>query len=292
MAAKVTVTCKESGIAFEADSKRTQQHPLIASMKTQANKDGNYRELNDALVTVRKAGGYTTIDEYIAKVNAIVAGKAEASRAAHDARAMEYRKEQDAREQRKRERAAVNEKLRANGYKWIKSHSAAYWGGDDDDAATHWELWSSDGRIVSERQALDEIERGVEVVKAEQVAKVKVAAEAEAKKQQEEEQNAKSDAAALDEFDRALSALLDGMTQVARESFKSVGFEKVLVMSKVSTSYRRNDYALAGEIEGVRCVIAYTGSGYDDDGYSAYYCADPGKLGLSPYTPGKLSMFF
>lgn len=90
----VTIKCKHSGIVFEAKTKRTKQHPDIAALKQRANKDGNYREVDNALDAVTKAGGYSTIEKYMQLVNDMVAKAIDAKRQASNKLAAERRAEQ------------------------------------------------------------------------------------------------------------------------------------------------------------------------------------------------------
>ena len=74
----VKVICQHSGIEFEAASKRSKNHPMVSDLKVRANKDGNYREVNNAMDAVKKDGGYETIEEFMSKVNDHINGKKQA----------------------------------------------------------------------------------------------------------------------------------------------------------------------------------------------------------------------
>ena len=61
-----TVTCQYSGLEFEAKSSRAKNHPRLADLLSQAHRADRYGEMVEALQAVRKVGGYTTIEEYLA----------------------------------------------------------------------------------------------------------------------------------------------------------------------------------------------------------------------------------
>jgi hypothetical protein len=155
----VKVTCNESKIEFEAATARTKQHPRIAALKAEGNKRGNYREVNEALEAVRKAGGYATIDEFMAKVNDIFSANAakmvETSKRAREAAAKHAEEMQQAKTVRERQNAF----LREHGYKWSKVETTGYFGGIGDEQEWSWILFAPDGRSVTVQQALDEIAR-------------------------------------------------------------------------------------------------------------------------------------
>jgi hypothetical protein len=68
------------------------------------------------------------------------------------------------------ERAAQNAHLKAHGYHWVKITQDWLDDNDDFDTVPGWHLYSPDNRDVTVAQALDEIERGRDVVLAEQAA--------------------------------------------------------------------------------------------------------------------------
>lgn len=154
----VKVTCSESKIEFEAATARTKQHPRIATLKAEGNRRGTYREVNEALTAVRKAGDYTTIDEFMAKINDIFTANAvksaEASKRAREAAA----KHADEMQQAKVTRERQNAFLREHGYKWQKVETTGYFGGVGDEQEWSWILFAPDGRrSVTVQQALTEI---------------------------------------------------------------------------------------------------------------------------------------
>ncbi len=268
----VTITCSESKLEFEAETKRTKQHPFIADLKNRANKDGNYREINEALAEARKRGGYTTIDGFITLVNEIVAGKKDAASAARDRRAALIRKQEEENARIEAERESRKAKIKAAGYRWLKD--------DYEEGNVRWDLFSPDGRIVTERQALDEIARGADVVKAEREAKEK-AAEAErliAEDADRRMREAERDATA--HFDGLIDRIEAANQRVERIEFEAI--ERTYIQwpeGRQQSYYRHIDKIERGQINGVDCWRITTGSGYDDDGYTRYYCADPVKVG-------------
>lgn len=163
----VEITCNESGIKFEAATRRTKQHPLIADAKAKANKDKMYSQLNDALATVRREGGYTTIEEFMARVNAIMRGEKDAKAEATAKRLREDKAREDARQQARANRYTQNLILRKHGYTWHKVAVGteddvlpnSYMAGVGELSHYRWELSAPDGRIVTVAQAMAEIEK-------------------------------------------------------------------------------------------------------------------------------------
>lgn len=284
----VTIVCEVSGIEFEAATRRTKQHPKIAELKQRAFKDGTGRELGDVLGTVRKSGGYTTIDEFITLVENKMKGVE-----TYKMRQIRYEAERrEDYERVQRERNERNALLKANGYTWH-----AYELYEEDDGYNdrpfadnkRFYLESPDGEIVSVSQALDEIKRGRDVVRAEIAAR-------EAK--YEAEQVDKDAAAAKIEnhnrlthnlFDAALHAATDNMAEVE----DAPGFIQLAVihMGQQRGRYtnRGRDKIMFGTVNGVPVVITLTRTGYDDDGYYGYVCADPATAGLTVYEPDEFT---
>lgn len=58
------VTCQKTGLVFETESKRRNNHPTIMSIVNQANKDGWYSQCQDALQDGRKAG-LDTLEDFL-----------------------------------------------------------------------------------------------------------------------------------------------------------------------------------------------------------------------------------
>lgn len=280
----VTVVCKESGIEFEAASKRTQQHPDVAALKNAANKNGNYREVNEALSAVRKAGGYSTIEEFMVLVGNHINSKKEEQNRRSIAAAQAREKENAEIEARKEARRKQNEHLKVHGYTW---HKYDVYDVTQEVVGSEWKLISADGRFVSVEQALDEIARGVDVVVAEAEAKSQeaqaaaiTAAEIEAKRQADEDA---TDDAAYAAFDTAVEQVKQKTVRV--KAFDFSGFSKAVTMSKVSTTYRRYDCIYKGTLNGVLCYVVFTDSGYDYDGSAAYYSEDATTAGLEMFAP-------
>ena len=158
----VTVICKESGIEFEAETRRTKIHPLVSALKAEGSKAGTYRQVDAALAQVRKAGGYTSIDQFMALVKAHMAGLQAEATAKYNAQAAIERErmaaEAVARAQREEQRAL----LASKGYTWTKvetdlDNPDAYAAGWGEANSYRWQLWSSDNRPVTVAQALAEI---------------------------------------------------------------------------------------------------------------------------------------
>ena len=274
----VTIKCSESGIEFEAKTKRTKQHPLIAQLKADANKKGNYRDVNNALAQVRKAGGYTTIEEFMSLIEANL----QALRDADNARAIKAKalriKEEEADEKRKVEREARNAKLKANGYIWRReaigtedAHGTfgSYGAGVGELSHYEWFLFSPEGNIVTVERAMEEIERGAETVKQEEIEAEKEAqrikSEKEAQKQAEEKKfNRRKKMAESKQEVEAIAYELC-------KDFETVAFYR----SSAMTTHEVKE----GWINGVKCYIVST---YGDMDYSHYYSDYAGKAGLNP----------
>ena len=162
-----TVMCQHSGLNFEAKTKRTKQHPLVASLKNDAHRDGNYSEVLAALDKVAEAGGYEyeTIEEYLNLVDEILTGKAEAAKAVQAQEVQWHKKQAEKSAEAKDRRQERNRLLRQNGYRWSKGY--ADFDEYEEGEPSAWNLHSPDDRIVTEAQAFDEIKRGSDVVLAE-----------------------------------------------------------------------------------------------------------------------------
>lgn len=75
----VKVICQYSGIEFEAATKRSKNHPIIAARIDREYKRGDLNAFTAAMENVKRAGGYATIEEFMTRVdsemNAIVSVK-------------------------------------------------------------------------------------------------------------------------------------------------------------------------------------------------------------------------
>lgn len=75
----VKVICQYSGIEFEAATKRSKNHPVIVARIDREYKRGDLNAFTAAMENVKRAGGYTTIEEFMTRVdsemNAIVSVK-------------------------------------------------------------------------------------------------------------------------------------------------------------------------------------------------------------------------
>jgi hypothetical protein len=145
----VKVKCQHSGIEFEAKTSRTKQHPFITKLKQDGAMNGDYREVNQCLANVTMAGGYDTIEEYMALVLADLKAQEEISR--------EYAKRELARyEAHLQKTEEQNSILKANGYFWRFKMV-------DQGRRKLFYLNSPDGRILSVEDALNEIEHRVKL---------------------------------------------------------------------------------------------------------------------------------
>lgn len=238
-------------------------------MKNVANRYGNYgatmRRLEEA-----KAKGLRgqAVREYVLEQERIAVENAKVA----DAKAKaELEQRQREHQQRRAERDAQNAHLKVHGYTWSKVavgteddvRPGSYGAGYGEFSHHEWQLWSPDGRAVSVEQALDEIERGVEVVRAEREA---------ARRQQAEQAKAEAD-------DRAIfgAAWSDAQSMTEVEPFATDTLTVVATRQRGSVS----DRVQRGTIAGV--VVAVTKAGASDgDPIIRYWCADPAAAGLVP----------
>lgn len=255
----VTVTCQHSNIKFEASSTRTKQHPLVADLKAWGNKTGKYAQVQNALDAVAKSGGYSTIGEYMDLVNQHMSGQ----RAAADRHAAARREEA---ETARRQREELNALLKANGYTWhveiVDRDACAL---ETRDEGKYFYLTSPDGREVSVSQALDEIERGADVVAAEAAAAVQAEIDEQTATQAEADRIA----------DAYKTVEVEAKALVQVEPFNSADFSQVAHWRISNMSLRE---IRKGTINGVICYVI---SVYGDMDYSTYYCADPVAAGLT-----------
>lgn len=285
-----TVTCQHSGLEFESKSGRAKNHPALDSLLKDAYKRGVYGETMDALKAVRAAGGYETAEQYLARVNDILAGKVSERRARQEAQLRAEQEAEKARKEAKRQREAQNAFLRQHGYTWHKyavgseedTFPGGYAAGIGEFDHYEWYLESPDGREVTVEQALDEIERGVDVVRAEREARaIKEAAEREARAAVERAAKEAAEREAEAEHQREQEARRQVET-VEVESFDYTGFERIYshmhnprVSSSATTVY-------AGAINGIPAGVVnrYSSYGNDFDDHYTYYCAAPEAAGL------------
>jgi len=158
----VTIKCQHSGLEFEAETRRTKQHPRIAAAKQQAHKDGLSREMEAALDSVQRSGEYTTIDEYMEQVTAIMRGEEQSAKKQKNARNRAQAERKAAREEALAKREATNRLLKQHGYTW---HVDVVDAQDISDAmdtrntGKTFFLTSPNGEVVSVEQALSAIEQ-------------------------------------------------------------------------------------------------------------------------------------
>lgn len=186
----VTVVCDKTGVTFEADSRRQKNHPRVSKfLNSCAGDKHNPGAYNMALAAFRqaKAEGMTDIDAIMTFAEQYVS---EGGDFARQQRQERQRAQADAekvleekRQRIKAERKAQNEFLRQHGYTWRKE--AADFDEEEEGEPSLWVLRAPDGQAVSVAQALDEIARGAEVVRAE-IAAQEAAAAAKAEAQRQE----------------------------------------------------------------------------------------------------------
>ncbi len=260
----VTVKCQHSGIEFEAKSTRTKQHPLVAEFKNEAaSKRGDYSLAVQALDKAAEIGGYETIKDYMQLVNDIYTGAYDAKREIERNQNQEQRKaEQDWRDA-KAKREATNRHLREHGYKWNKEYrDTAYGAGWGEDDSQVWRLYSPDGRVVTVEQALDEIERGADVILAE----IEATEQAEATRQDEAETKSA-------EFDAAWN---EAQNRPEVERFDTAGAEIV-----TQREWMPGQVNKIGKIQvnGVTCYWTHRAS--PDGDIDRFFCDDPEMASLN-----------
>jgi len=163
----VEIICSESGVKFEAETRRTKIHPEISQRKRAADKDGSYRELFKAFSFARKANeSYETAEDFLAVVDQYLADqRAERDAKAQVARERAARAEaaEKAREQKAREE---DELIKANGYTWETMPAEQQFYGDEDEDGNYADyrmitvLVAPDGSIVERKDALAQIAEG------------------------------------------------------------------------------------------------------------------------------------
>lgn len=177
----VTITCQYTGVVFEADSRRQKNHPKVSRLLNScANDRSNPSAYNLAQAALRraKADGMTNIDAIIAFAESYVQEGGDLRRQAENerraAQAAADKAFEEKRQRIKEERRQRNEFLKGHGYRWSKEF--ADFDEYEEGEPSEWVLRAPDGRQVDVAQALDEIERGAEVVLAE-IAEREAAAE-------------------------------------------------------------------------------------------------------------------
>ncbi len=258
-----TVTCQYTGIQFQAASRRSKNHPLVSDLLGEAAKDRNnpgaYRQVIAAFDEAQRTG-MTNIDDVIAFARDAMTNGAVVARRRREDAVRQQREADEVRHQRK----AQNEHLRANGYRWSKefANSDEYEEGE----ASLWTLWSPDQRVVTVAQALDEIERGVEVVLAE----LEVQNKAEAIRKESVEFEQKIVHNAYEQVKAAAKAMPE--TEPFDDSEFEVQVEKSVGWLKWSVRF--------GELNGIRAAVVVQPSSDDVSRGAWFYCAAPEAAGL------------
>lgn len=267
-----TVTCQYSGLAFEARSSRAKNHPALADLLSQAHRADRYGEMVEVLQAVRKAGGYTTIEEFL-----ILLGQRQNRRReiAERQRAAEAESKRNFAEmqQRRRER---NRLLKEAGFEWVGD-----WGTDTFDEIeepsgrppTHWYLIAPDGEQIAE-------EKAVAIVAGETTLAAVRTAEAEAKREAERQQEAKRQEEAAEQQREADARRRVETIEV--EPFDRTGL--TCIYRHQYNPYTSSELAIyAGEVNGVAVGVVnhYSSAGNDFMDSYRYYCADPEAAGLT-----------
>lgn len=287
----ITIKCQHSGLEFEANSKRTKQHPDVAAFKNEAaSKRGDYNAALKALDEAAQTGNYKTIEEYMHLVNDIYTG---ANKAKHEAEKKRLEAEAKARQEladRKAKRQAQNAFLRENGYVWKKEEIFDFDQMEEYDpryAKFEWTLYAPDGRAVTVSQALDEIERGIEAVQTDLVEIIEndeklpydviltdVLKQADDRRRQAEKEGKET---RLQAWEVAKDKVKAEMAEV--ESFDRSGFE-IVYEYKAYAQHTGRIYQ--GQINGIDCAIIYSyHGGHDFYQTEQFYCINPDQAGLT-----------
>jgi len=280
----VTIKCQHSGLEFEAKTRRTKMHPKIAQLKDRAAKDGLYREMDKALSTVKSNGGYNTIEEYTECVNDIMHEEKQKQTERQNADLRQQREQEQARSERRARREAQNALLRQHGYEWrveyVDRDAPSL---EERDEGKYFYLVDPDGHQISIEQALDEIARGRDVVRAEIAEREHQQDQERAERERQEREQERVRVAALAEFDRQKATVEAKAQQV--KPFDLTGLELVATTGVQSGTYRSRDSIRSTTRNGVVCYVIVALTGYDDDGYYSYYSEDPAAAGLDIIEP-------
>ncbi|MCB8942551.1 MAG: hypothetical protein H6658_02125 [Ardenticatenaceae bacterium] len=237
----VTIKCQHSGIEFEAKSTRTRQHPLVAAFKNESVR-GNYSQAMEALEKAAKVGGYTTIEEYMTLVKKIMSGAVAAKNEAINRQRQAEREAEKAVAELRARREAQNAHLRQHGYRWQKHYIDAFdhYEEPEPDDRFAWVLVAPDGRCdVSVAQALDEIERGAEVVLAEIAAQKEASEKAQREKEMTEQAEMEADRQARQTFEEQLA----GLTYV---SYGSIHRDELVIHRNQAIHFKSGWYTTGG----------------------------------------------
>lgn len=293
-------TCTISNLEFESEKQFKPEHlkspvfgprhPAIDAVRAKYNRSW---AVGKAVETVSAGGEYTTIEEFIALVEAAVPtveaeekARFEAEQEARKAKD-EARKVAEIERKAKAEAAKITEGLQpgasrqdrnaalnAHGYKWDKTEITGYFAGIGDEPEYVWALLDPDGNEISESQAVDEIKRGRDVVRAEVAAKqAKIEAEAKVKADAKAEREARFDASA-DAFDAQVVEIEQTCERLPRKLAEWPKHGDWPVIAKIegaTSSYRHSDTIRQGVVDGVTYYLVVTGTGFGDDGYWDMY---------------------
>lgn len=165
----MVIKCQHSGLEFNSERNR-KMHPLVAEFKNSRDlvKNHQYRLAVEALdEAAQQPDAYTTIEDYLVIVRRLFTEKVAAQTRAIETRQMERIEAVEDQAKAKEARDKQNELLWEHGYRWQKhyvDHLDHYEEPLDDDEFV-WVLVAPDGRYdIPVKQALDEIERGADVV--------------------------------------------------------------------------------------------------------------------------------
>lgn len=220
----IAATCEKTGLTFEARSQRQTTHPQIRSWIDKSYKDGWYQACLDAIKAGREAS-LESIEEFIALLSETEHAAVSSQHADYSAMLERQRQAKEAR----RQRAVTNDLLRDRGYRWqnlgFKTEEEADAFDINLPIGNDWQLISPDGRIVTVKEAMQElayhdVKFAKEWLATRGIAEEMPAIERERKAKQEQAEQEQCNAEQLDEeskqyFEEAQQALRDAGLEAA-----------------------------------------------------------------------------
>ena len=153
----VEIICEKTGLKFEAENRRRKVHPVVQGWCTTAYEEGWYQEANNAIYGNRARNvekqQFKTIEQFVTYFETL---REQVLKQKEETEKARQKQERDAKEVR-RQRSITNDLLRGRGYTWKKFQN------DEEDQDMFgapeydWTLYSPDGRVVSVKEAMQEL---------------------------------------------------------------------------------------------------------------------------------------
>ncbi len=274
--------CQYTGLEIARGRKN---HPLVSDFLSEMAGDKHFtRAYSIACRALSDAPQFDTAQQYVDYARAEVEKAREKTIVAKQRQREEDRELEQRRVEAKRKRQETNRFLRGHGYTWSKEYDEY----EEGEGPSLWILWTPDGRQVSVAQALDEIERGADLVESELAAIVEAGGELpynvvlSGKLEQAAARRKQAKKAKVETKRQAWETAKDGAREgmVVVERFDYAGFETTFnhVSYDTITDIQR---IFRGQVNGVDCVVIYRYfGGHDFDETEQFYCADPERAGL------------